>query len=88
MEQKKELIKMKEEATEAMREAEEEIKKLLKLQKQIILMNNINAQNKEIAMTLDDFEENEKKKNKRLHKMCDNLLFICFCSIFSYFLRF
>lgn len=62
MEQKKELIKMKEEATEAMREAEEEIKKLLKLQKQIILMNNINAQNKEIAMTLDDFEENEKKE--------------------------
>ena len=52
---------MKEQATEAMREAEEEIKKLLKLQKQIILMNNINAQNKEIAMTLDDFEENEKK---------------------------
>ena len=62
MEQKKELIKMKEEATEAMREAEEEIKKLLKLQKQIILMNNINAQNKEIAMTLDDFEKNEKKE--------------------------
>ena len=60
-EQKKELARMKEEATEAVRQVEEEIQKLLKLQKQIILMNSMNIQNKEVAVTLDEPEENDEK---------------------------
>ena len=61
MEQKKELAKMKEEATEAVRQVEEEIQKLLKLQKQMILMNSMNIQNKEVAVTLDEPEEDNEK---------------------------
>ena len=52
---------MNEEATAAVRQVEEEIQKLLKLQKQMILMNSMNIQNKEVAVTLDEPEEDNEK---------------------------